>query len=489
MIIEPTCEPDQATATVGYTSACDLREKYRNGELSPASVVQDLLDRIEVINGEGDIELKAVIEVSETVLREAESITPNDEKALWGIPIIVKDNIEVEGWVSGAGSDVFTLPATKDADLITTLRNAGALMLANANLTEWVASATQTLEEGQSTRGGLTGNPWALDRSAGSSSSGSAAAVAAGLAPVAIGTETVESLCQPASHCGVFAMKATRGAIPTRGLIPYSATQDVPGVFARELDDIRLVMATLLGRDLPYAEHVRIRFGIDSDLEDPSQSDEALLEAYRELCEFLSETGHQEAVIPRIPQPEYARLERVLKGEIVRDLTSYLAQRPGSRWKSLSDALILDFPSASCGAFEAPPYFEAFADALAQAPMNIAKERKAMEKVFASLLEDMLAGDDLIMAVAYGIPSKLDLSRITKRAAYGYHSFLGGISSTAGWPALTIPFTEIRGLPVGLILVARPDKEEHLLGAAKWLSTSFLLGAAKPPSWRPPQRG
>lgn len=489
MIIEIKHEPDSATAGIGYLSVVELTEKYRAGELTPAEVVETLLRRIEEIDSEGGVELNAVIEVSETVLGEVEALNVPTDQALWGVPIIIKDNIEVAGWPSGAGSCNFDLPASDDADLIRELREAGALLLSNANLTEWAAAASQSLQEGESRRGGLTGNPWALDRSAGSSSSGSAASVAAGFAPVAIGTETIGSLCQPASHCGVFAMKATRNAISTKGLIPYSATQDVPGVFARELEDIRLVMSTLLHKDLYYPDDVRICFGRDKDLSDASQSDYQLQSAFQELSEALSDAGFAGTDIPRIDEPEYARMQRVLNAELVRDLDPYLAQRPGSAWKSLAASLYLELVSLTCGAEPRQVFPDGFEEALEQSPIDIEQERDEMERYFTGLLEKMLGSDEVIAAVAYGPAEKLDLSTGLKRRGYRYHSFLDGISSAVGWPALTIPFTEVNNMPVGLILVARPHEEEKLLGAAKWLQVKNLAGRFERPNWTAPRRG
>ena len=138
---------------------------------------------------------------------------------------------------------------TADAPLVARLRDAGAVILGSTNLSEWANFRSPRSVSGWSGVGGLTGNPWALDRSAGGSSSGSGAAVAAGLAPVAIGTETNGSITCPAALNGVVGLKPTVGSVPAQQVVPISASQDVPGPLARTVADAALVYEVLSGRD------------------------------------------------------------------------------------------------------------------------------------------------------------------------------------------------------------------------------------------------
>ena len=477
-------DPSPSTAEIGYLSIDELHDRYESDVLSPADVIEALTDRIEQLNKGGAINLLAVIELDEESKTRAVSSKKSDGP-LWGVPVLVKDNIEVAGWASGAGSTVFSEPAATDAPLITRLRDAGAILLGNCNMTEWASASTGAIEEGYSTRGGLTGNPWALDRSAGGSSSGSAASVAAGFAPVALGTETVGSLTQPASHCGVFAMKATRGLIPNEGIVPFSKTQDVPGVFARNLQDLSLMLSVMTESEIAPATNVRIGFLDDDDLNDPEQTPKAMRDAYEELRDQFSAYGSSPR-IPRVPYDLYGKLFQLLDAELERDLSQYLENRAGSRWSSLHDAVnkgvTLEFDPVTGELLSLP--LEGFERALYADPIDITATRKKIERQFANILEPLFQDSDVIVAPAYSPAEKLDLKRGYRTRARTYMSYLDGLSSVVGWPSLTLPFTQVGKLPAGLVMVARAGGESNLLGAAEEIANAFSV-----PIWQRPSRG
>ncbi|MEN9379442.1 MAG: hypothetical protein RJB15_1120 [Pseudomonadota bacterium] len=165
-----------------------------------------------------------------------------------GITIFVKDNIEVVGLPATAGSLALTgRPVKSDAKLVSSLKSAGAIILGSTNLSEWANIRSNKSTSGWSAVGGLTANPWSYKHSAGGSSSGSGAAVAAGLIPAAIGTETDGSIVCPAALNGVVGIKPTVGRISTAGVIPISFSQDSPGPLARNVTDASKVLGVLLG--------------------------------------------------------------------------------------------------------------------------------------------------------------------------------------------------------------------------------------------------
>ena len=169
---------------------------------------------------------------------------------LVGRTVLVKDNIETREWPTTAGSLALANNMTRrDAPLIARLRAAGGVVLGKTNLSEWANIRDGDSTSGWSAVGGLTKNPHALDRNACGSSSGSGAAVAAGLAWAAIGTETNGSITCPASVNGVVGFKPTVGMVSRTHVVPISATQDTAGPMARSVADAALLLAAISGSD------------------------------------------------------------------------------------------------------------------------------------------------------------------------------------------------------------------------------------------------
>jgi amidase len=176
---------------------------------------------------------------------------------LHGGPVLVKDNVDTEDLPTTAGSLALAgLPnPSRDARLVHRLREAGMVVLGKTNLSEWANIRDGNSASGWSAYGGLTRNPYALNRSAGGSSSGSGAAVAAGIAPYAIGTETDGSITSPAAFNGCVGFKPTVGLVPTEGVVPISHSQDSPGPIATSVRDAAALLRVLADGDVDYAAH------------------------------------------------------------------------------------------------------------------------------------------------------------------------------------------------------------------------------------------
>src|SRR2546428_920437 len=214
-----------------------------SGRYSSLSLVKKYLTRIEQIDKHGPA-VNAVIEINPddiTIARalDEERKAKGPRGALHGIPVLIKDNIGTHDHMTTAAGSLAlagSIPP-RDAFVAQRLREAGAVILGKTNLSEWANFRSTHSTSGWSGRGGLTKNPYALDRNPSGSSSGSAVAVSAGLCAVAVGTETNGSILSPSTVCGVVGLKPTVGLVSPAGIIPISHTQDTAGPIARTVPD------------------------------------------------------------------------------------------------------------------------------------------------------------------------------------------------------------------------------------------------------------
>ncbi len=233
----------------------ELQQKMNLGELTARQLVELYLERIDSVDRNGP-QLNSILETNPDALSLASSL--DQERAagsirslLHGIPILLKDNIDTaDKMQTTAGSLALEgHHAAQDARLVEKLRAAGAIILAKTNLSEWANFRGKNSTSGWSSRGGLTRNPYALDRSACGSSSGSAVGVAANLAVAAVGTETDGSIICPAQTNGVVGIKPTLGLVSRAGIIPISHSQDTAGPMARTVADAAILLGAMTGFD------------------------------------------------------------------------------------------------------------------------------------------------------------------------------------------------------------------------------------------------
>ncbi|MBI1314342.1 amidase [bacterium] len=230
--------PEADEFTVSSLSAA-----MTSGEESSESIVSQCLSRI----AEREADLRAWVVVDrDGALEQAQQCdrdraTGTIRGPLHGIPVGIKDIVDVNGFVTGAGSPWFARRpvATADATLVTALRNAGAVILGKTVTTQFACFDPPP-----------TRNPWHIDRTPGGSSSGSAAAVAARLVPIAIGSQTGGSITRPASFCGVCGLKPTFGTVSLDGVVPVASSLDHPGPIARRVADLRMTLAALTRQQL-----------------------------------------------------------------------------------------------------------------------------------------------------------------------------------------------------------------------------------------------
>ena len=229
-------------------------ESSTRGRDSAASSVAWTTRCLDVIE-QSDSRVHAVLTLNPRALDEAAAADRRERAGatvspLNGVPILVKDNIDTADLGCSAGSRVLAEagPPAHDAPIVRRIRSLGAVLLGKTNLSEWGTFRSARAVEGWSGLGGQTVNPHGMNRSPGGSSSGSAAAVAAGMAALAIGTETDGSVITPAGLNGVVGIKPEHGLLPTEGVVPVAPAQDVVGAFANTVDDAALCVAELSGR-------------------------------------------------------------------------------------------------------------------------------------------------------------------------------------------------------------------------------------------------
>jgi aspartyl-tRNA(Asn)/glutamyl-tRNA(Gln) amidotransferase subunit A len=226
---------------IAQVSASELAKHLRDGAVSAVRLLDVLLDRIERLDPAIKAWVTVDIDGSRRVAaeRDAEARSGRIRGPLHGVPVGVKDIYHVEGMVTTAGAMAFAheRPAT-DATAVARLRAAGAVLVGKTATTEFA------YRDPAATR-----NPWNLDHTPGGSSSGSAAAVAARMSPLALGSQTVGSVVRPAGYCGTVGFKPTYGRLSRAGMVPLAWSFDTVGIFCRHTEDAALVFGILAGYD------------------------------------------------------------------------------------------------------------------------------------------------------------------------------------------------------------------------------------------------
>jgi amidase len=254
---EPKNTPIKNTLNIPFEeiTVAQLQQGYQDGTYTVTQVIQSYLNRIDAIDKQGP-QLNAIIQVNPDALAIARQLDKELKEgessgALFGIPVIIKDNIDThDKMFTTAGSRALAgSKPLQDSYVAKQLRVAGAIILAKANLSEWANFRGEMSSSGWSGIGGQTKNPYVLDRNPCGSSSGSGAAVSAGFSVIAIGTETNGSIVCPANANGVVGIKPTVGLISRSGIIPISFTQDTAGPMARTVTDAAICLGALAGID------------------------------------------------------------------------------------------------------------------------------------------------------------------------------------------------------------------------------------------------
>ena len=471
------------------TTQKEFAEAIKNGSLTAEGAAITYCERIARLDRDGP-GIHSIIELNPDALPIARALdlerkTQGPRGPLHGVPIVIKDNIDTADRMQTTAGSLALIGAPKPQDswIAARLRDAGAVLLGKTNLSEWANFRSTHSTSGWSARGGQTKHPYALDRNPCGSSSGSAAAITANFAMLAVGTETDGSIVCPSSVCGLVGIKPTLGLISRRGIIPIAHSQDTAGPMARTVRDAAVLLGALTGVDPA----------------DPATHD-SLSHSFRDYTQFLDPHGLRGARIgvarqyfkmqpavsklmeeclvamrragaELIDPVEFSEFEgwresenEVLLYEFKADLNRYLAAR-GGHVRSLADCIAFNRAHSRLEM----PYFE-------QELMEQSQEKEPLTgKAYKNALKK-----NLRLTRKEGIDSLLKKHRLdaitapTAGPAWTTDWISGdrvdsGCASppaVAGYPHITLPAGTVFGLPIGISFFAGAWSEPALVRIA-----------------------
>jgi len=468
----------------------DLQEKMESGELTARRLAELYMERISEIDKNGPY-LNSVIELNPDALEIADSLDAERKagktrSALHGVPILIKDNIDTHDRMQTTSGSLALEGniAAKDAFIVKQLRKAGALILGKTNLSEWANFRGKRSVSGWSSRGGLTRNPYALDRTACGSSSGSGAAVAANLCAAAVGTETDGSIICPAQTNGIVGIKPTLGLLSRNGIIPIAHSQDTAGPMARTVADAALLLgamtgvdqrdpATRLGRKRSVSNYTKFldrdglkgaRIGVARNMAGTNPKIIKIFDHCIEIMKHLGALIVDPADVPNFDKFSKTEME-VLHYEFKADLNKYLKSLDGSMpIHSMDDVIKFNEENSH----RVMPYF-------GQEHMLTAQETKSLrdQKYRAALTKNLRLtrkeGIDKAMR-----KNKVDALIVPTGGPAWLIDLVNGDSinwdmestspaAVAGYPHITVPAGYIFGLPVGISFFAQAWDEPTLI--------------------------
>ncbi len=485
-----------------------LQRGMETGELTSAQITEAYWERIGELDRQGP-RVNSLIELNPEAMDLARALDQERRSQgargpLHGIPVLVKDNLDTGDRMQTTAGSLALVgpPAPRDAFVVERLRAAGAVLLGKTNLSEWANFRSANSISGWSARGGLTRNPYALDRSAAGSSTGSAAAVSANFAAVAVGTETDGSIVAPATYCGIVGLKPTLGWVSRSGIIPIAASQDTAGPMTRTVTDAALLLSAIAAVDprdaatnapgrpatANFQEFLRpealrgARIGVARDFFRPHRKMDPVIAAALEALRSAGAVLVDPVRFPDRGNIGEAEFE-VMLYEFKAGLNAYLATRgPELRVKSLADVIAFNEREAAreLRLFDQDILLRAAAkgslndDAYREARKTCLR-RARTEGIDAVMDEHRL---DALVAPTGG-PAHL-LDPVNGDRWQGGSSSLAAV---AGYPNITVPCGTVVGLPVGLSFFGRAWSDARLLGFA--FAFEQATRARTPPTFQP----
>lgn len=482
-----------------------LQAKMTSGQLTSEMLVKSFLARIDAL----DHQINAIIELNPDALDIAKQLDIERNSSIvrgpmHGIPVLLKDNINTgDQMQTTAGSLALAGNIAKeDAFVVARLRDAGAIILGKTNLSEWANFRGHQSTSGWSSRGGLTRNPYVLDRSACGSSSGSAVAVASNFCTVAVGTETDGSVICPAQTNGIVGLKPTLGLLSRSGIIPIAHSQDTAGPMARTVEDVAILLQAMTGVDnndpvtlfsVDHADHYLsnltrtglkgARIGIARNM---TGTNKAGLEILQSAIQSLQKQGAiviDNVVVPNIGQFVDSEL-KVLHYEFKEGLNNYLANLSSElEVHDIDDVIAFNKRQKD----KVMPFF-------GQQHLIMAAEKEGLNsESYKSALAKckLLAGEqgldaaldkfqlDALVTLSGGPSWTIDL---VNGDSHPWDTSSTSAAAVAGYPHITVPAGYINDLPIGLSFIGTAWQEAKLLKYAYAFEQSIII--RKPPAFK-----
>jgi amidase len=475
--------PDLSEATIA-----DLHDQIQRGALSSESITAWYLDRIRRIDQAGPT-LRSVIEINPDALTIARALDEEWQRSgprgpLHGIPVLLKANIDTaDRMKTSAGSLALIghIPP-QDAFVVQRLRDAGAVILGKANLSEWANFRSTRSSSGWSSAGGQTGNAYDPARSPCGSSSGSAVAVAANLTTVAVGTETDGSVVCPSGINGIVGIKPTLGLVSRTGIIPIAHSQDTAGPMARTVRDAALLLSAMVGRDpadtitadapaiVPdFAASLAAdglagrRIGVirnywgAGEQPDVDRVLEASIDSLREAGAVI--VDDIELDTEGAGDFEYT----VLLYEFKHDIAVYL-ERSNAPFKTLTELIAFNEANAD----RVMPVFDQDIFLAAEEKGSLAAEEyleavRESKRIMTSALDQALADNALDALIA---PTNGPAWMIDHINGDTFSTSSSSYAAVSGYPNVTVPAGFARSVPIGLSFIGAPFSEQTLIEIA-----------------------
>ena len=441
-----------------------------------------------------DPQLHSIIAIDPTAVEQARRVDAGTVRGpLAGQPVLIKDNIETAGPLpTTAGSLALANNVTnRDAPLVARLRSAGAVILGKTNLSEWANIRSTHSISGWSAVGGQTHNPWALDRNACGSSSGSGAAVAAGIVQYAIGTETDGSVTCPAALNGIVGLKPTVGLVSRTHIVPISHSQDTAGPMTATVRQAAELLSVIAGSDpadpaTRDADKHKSDYAAALDANSLKGKRIGVMRfaagfgtdaAFDTALAILKQQGATLVEIKKFDDSAIGKNENiVLQTELKADMAKYLKSSPAPiASRTLADLIAFDKAHEQ----QEMTLFgqEYFLMAEKTKGLDDPAYKKARQASFMAAgpngIDRLLKENRVVALVGPTMPPAWKIDAVNGDQIAGGGA--GSLAAVAGYPHLTVPMGLVKGLPVGLSFIG-PKWSEGLL-----LSLGYAYEQARGP--------